>query len=229
MKMLTELKPYLWALVVVLSSSGASSAGSSWKGTINCSYGSGALNIQIDDNGRVSGGMTNGKIRSGTLSGSSITFTFSNAFGNGGVFSGRVAGSTMSGTYTQSAGTAETCSWQAALSGNTRTAGSSKKKEKEPIDQNCPVSIRHKVRATYYAANPCKGTSILVVMDTIDPDRTCSRSYETIMRSESTHLLYSHFATAPRKVFQCNLLMSNGKKNPQCNVRALTAKYGKSC
>lgn len=116
--MLAGIKLPLLALAGLISGLGAAHAGSSWSGTINCSYGSGSLNILVDDRGAVSGGMTNGKIRYGTLSGSSIKFTFSNAFGNTGIFSGTVSGHTMSGTYTQSAGTQNTCSWQASLIGN---------------------------------------------------------------------------------------------------------------
>lgn len=120
--MLERLKLPLLALGGLIASLGAVHADSSWKGTINCSYGSGSLNIQIDDRGAVSGGMTNGKIRYGSFSGSSIKFTFSNAFGNTGLFSGTVSGSTMSGTYSQSAGTGEICSWQASLVGKATSA-----------------------------------------------------------------------------------------------------------
>lgn len=97
-------------------------AGSVWKGTLQCSYGSGSLNIKIDDLGNVSGGMTNGTIRSGRLSGTSITFTYSNMFGNGGVFAGSVFGNTMGGSYSQRAGTAETCKWEASLVGSASPA-----------------------------------------------------------------------------------------------------------
>jgi hypothetical protein len=125
--MLAGLKLPLLALAGLISGLGAAHAGSSWSGTINCSYGSGSLNIQVDDHGAVSGGMTNGTIRYGTLSGSSIKFTFSNAFGNTGLFSGTVSGRTMSGTYTQSAGTQNTCSWQASLVGNAPAANTRSK------------------------------------------------------------------------------------------------------
>lgn len=98
----------------------SANAGTVWKGTLQCSYGSGSLNIQIDDLGNVSGGMTNGTIRSGRLSGTSITFTYSNMFGNGGVFAGSVFGNTMGGSYSQRVGTAKTCKWEASLVGNVK-------------------------------------------------------------------------------------------------------------
>ena len=110
------------ALTALTFAVGNAEAGSVWTGTINCSYGSGSLNIKIDDNGQVSGGMTNGKIRSGKLSGSTITFPYSNMFGNGGIFSGSVFGNTMGGIYSQSVGTEKTCRWQASLSGSAPSA-----------------------------------------------------------------------------------------------------------
>lgn len=112
----------------------SANAGTVWKGTLQCSYGSGSLNIQIDDLGNVSGGMTNGTIRSGRLSGTSITFTYSNMFGNGGVFAGSVFGNTMGGSYSQRVGTAETCKWEASLVGNAKPTKSAKPRQKVQDD-----------------------------------------------------------------------------------------------
>ncbi len=219
---------FLILFVGVIGFHGPAFGASSWSGTINCSYGSGTINLNIDDAGNVSGRMTNGTVRSGKLSGSSITFDYYNMFGNGGVFSGSVQGSSMSGTYTQRVGTASTCSWQASLVG--RTAAKQKAAAKgRQVDRDCPVSIRHSKRATYYATNPCKTTSVIVVFRTIDPDKKCEQSVEVVFAGDSSHLLYSHFATAPRKVFQCNSLLPNGRKNPQCALRAVNARYGRSC
>jgi hypothetical protein len=85
----------------------------SWAGSIRCSYGSGSLNLEIDDLGKVKGSVTNGKIQSGQVSGRSIEFTTNNAFGNVVHFVGRVGDGTMSGTYTQSVG-GHTCNWEAS-------------------------------------------------------------------------------------------------------------------
>lgn len=94
-------------------------AETSWVGSINCSYGAGSLKLSVDDAGNVSGGMTNGRITSGRMSGKSINFAYANAFGNGGTFTGSVNGASMSGTYTQRVGTAKTCQWQASRQGST--------------------------------------------------------------------------------------------------------------
>lgn len=107
--MLLRILATLFAVSMTLT---VAKADTTWVGSINCSYGSGSLKLSIDDAGGVSGGMTNGQITSGRLSGKSIRFDYSNSFGNGGTFTGSVNGSAMSGTYTQRAGTAETCKWQ---------------------------------------------------------------------------------------------------------------------
>ena len=93
----------------------AATADQSWSGKLICSYGAGALQLNVDASGAVSGQATNARITSGRVSGSSVTFDFANAMGNRGTFTGTVSGTSMSGTYSQSAGTRETCRWHAAL------------------------------------------------------------------------------------------------------------------
>lgn len=90
----------------------AQDATGSWIGSIRCSYGSGALTLQIDGSGAVSGSVTNGQVSSGRVSGRSIEFSTKNFFGNVTRFVGHVGNGSMSGTYTQSANS-ETCRWDA--------------------------------------------------------------------------------------------------------------------
>lgn len=104
---------------VLLGSNSWAGDSGMWSGSISCSYGAGALSVMIDQNGNVSGSVTNGKIQSGYASGGSISFSTSNFFGNRTSFQGIIRGSSMSGTYTQTAN-GETCRWQAS-----KTSGAS--------------------------------------------------------------------------------------------------------
>jgi hypothetical protein len=112
-----DIMKLLAAVVVfsILLVSNAYSA-STWSGGIKCSYGSGSLSLSVDDSGNITGGVTNGKVRSGRVSGSSVSFATSNFMGNKASFTGTVSGGSMSGTYTQSAN-GETCTWSANKAG----------------------------------------------------------------------------------------------------------------
>lgn len=112
------------------------SAASSWSGSIKCSWGSGSLSLTIDDNGTVSGRVTNGEINSGRLSGSSIQFSTTNFFGNRASFSGTASGSSMSGKYTQSV-TGETCSWYASRTGGGVPGRQATKPAGDPNGEAC--------------------------------------------------------------------------------------------
>lgn len=103
-----------------------------WKGSIRCSYGSGSLSITVSRDGSISGGVTNGKVISGRVSGKSVQFSTANAFGNVANFTGTVVGDDMSGTYSQSVN-GTVCNWDASLRTGVRTSQSANPgKDPEP-------------------------------------------------------------------------------------------------
>lgn len=116
-----------------------------------------------------------------------------------------------------------------AAKATAKNKGNSVAKKGDGEDGECPVTIRSRDKGAYHAANPCRKTSVLVVVDTIDAVQKCERSTETIMASDSTHLIHSYFFTRPKKIFQCSTITSAGKKAGGCTYKALKAKYGVTC
>jgi len=111
-------------------------AASSWSGGIKCSYGSGSLSLTVDDAGNVAGGVTNGKVKSGRVAGSSVSFTTSNFMGNKASFTGTMSGNSMAGTYSQSAN-GETCTWFANKTGSGPSKAIAKKPADDPNSEAC--------------------------------------------------------------------------------------------
>ncbi|TPL00608.1 MULTISPECIES: hypothetical protein [unclassified Mesorhizobium] len=91
--------------------------------------------------------MTNGTVKSGRATGSSISFVSGNIFGNTASFSGTINGSTMSGTYRQTT-YGGVCSWEVARMGNVEAVSAEsqgvtrpEKSEKPTRDLSGPVNV----------------------------------------------------------------------------------------
>lgn len=97
-------------------------------------------------------------------------------------------------------------------------------------DTQCTARVRHVVRATYNLQNSCARMTILAVVDSIEiVNRRCVRTVETIFAGDQTHVMYSHFATAPKIHYTCNSTTSAGRNSPTCNRRALLNRFGSTC
>ncbi|GIL00937.1 MAG: hypothetical protein BroJett030_08360 [Alphaproteobacteria bacterium] len=84
----------------------------SWSLTASCSWGSGTYPVTVTADNRITGSI-NGAIRSGQISGKSVSFTTSNALNTARYVGTIVGNNAMRGTMTQNLST-ETCTWSAS-------------------------------------------------------------------------------------------------------------------
>ena len=222
-----------FALALGLCSSSPALAASDFSGEydiiVKCGLGNGYGKLKVVSAGGDKysiQGSSRGGVYSGSISGRSVRMQFVGS-GNEANFSGTVNGpGVFAGELTQKSSFGGNCSWTATRKGGAAAPKQAAQRPEGSIDVDCPISIRSDGKGgAYRAANPYKKTSVLAVIDTIDQVKACGRDVETIIAGDKSHLLYSYFSTAPKKIFQC----TTGKKNSGCTAKILRAKFGKAC